>query len=61
MANTGADVSLIKSALNHLDVKTTLNVYVHTVSDAERKACERGHKFILSDKGTKSKFRLLEP
>ena len=59
MANTGADVSLIKSALNHLDIKTTMNVYVHTVNDAERKARERAHEFMLGHKTNKSRFRIV--
>ena len=60
MANTGADVSLIKSALNHMDIKTTMNVYVHTVSAAERQAREKAHQFMLSHKGAKTKFRLIK-
>ena len=50
MANTGANVSLIQSALNHKDVKTTLFVYAHTVKDSERKAREKAHNFMLSRK-----------
>jgi integrase len=43
MANSGADVSLIKSALNHKDIKTTLNVYVWTARSAELSAREKAH------------------
>ncbi|CAN5138457.1 site-specific integrase [soil metagenome] len=50
MANTGANVSLIQSALNHKDVKTTLFVYAHTVKDSERDAREKAHDFMLTPK-----------
>lgn len=46
MANAGADVSLIKSALNHKDIKTTLNVYIHTAKAAELEARENAHKLM---------------
>lgn len=46
MANSGADVSMIKSALNHKDIKTTLNVYVRTARSAELNARERAHDLI---------------
>ncbi len=46
MANSGADVSMIKSALNHKDIKTTLNVYIRTTRDAELEAREKAHKLI---------------
>lgn len=59
MANTGSDVTLIKSALNHKDIKTTMNVYVHTVNDAERKAREKAHQFMLSHKGKTTKLRVV--
>ncbi len=46
MANSGADVSLIKSALNHKDIKTTLNVYVRTARSAELEAREKAHELM---------------
>ncbi|HEY9792170.1 MAG TPA: integrase family protein [Candidatus Obscuribacterales bacterium] len=46
MANTGADVSMIKSALNHKDVKTTLSVYVRTARSAELSARQKAHDLI---------------
>ncbi len=46
MANTGADVSMIRSALNHKDIKTTLNVYVRTARTAELSAREKAHELM---------------
>lgn len=46
MANSGADVSLIRSALNHKDIKTTLNVYVRTGKAAELSAREKAHELM---------------
>lgn len=46
MANAGADVSLIQSALNHKDIKTTLTVYVRTARSAELTAREKAHDLI---------------
>lgn len=46
MANSGADVSMIKSALNHKDIQTTLNVYIRTARNAELEARERAHELI---------------
>ncbi|MBX9771916.1 MAG: site-specific integrase, partial [Candidatus Obscuribacterales bacterium] len=54
MANAGADVSLIRSALNHKDIQTTLNVYVRTAKTAELDAREKAHK-LMKDFGKKSK------
>jgi integrase len=51
MASSNANVALIKSALNHKDMKTTLNVYALTGKDAERKAREKAHE--LWDKALK--------
>lgn len=50
MANSGAHVALIQSAMNHKDLKTTLTVYAHTVKDAERNAREKAHKLMLGHK-----------
>ena len=52
MANSGANVALIQSAMNHKDLKTTLTVYTHSVKDAERLAREKAHQLML---GYKSK------
>jgi hypothetical protein len=46
MANAGADVSLIQSALNHKDIKTTLTVYVRTARSAELTAREKAHDLL---------------
>ncbi len=46
MANSGADVSLIKSALNHKDIQTTINVYVRTARSAELDAREKAHELM---------------
>ena len=46
MANSGADVAMIKSALNHKDIKTTLNVYVRTARAAELSAREKAHQLM---------------
>lgn len=46
MANSGADFSMIKSALNHKDLQTTLNVYIRTARNAELEARERAHKLM---------------
>jgi integrase len=46
MANAGADVSMIKSALNHKDLKTTLSVYVRTARTGELNAREKAHDLM---------------
>jgi hypothetical protein len=51
MATTGANVALIKSALNHKDIQTTLNVYARTSRQAEKEARELAHDRML---GTES-------
>ena len=53
MANSGANVALIQSAMNHKDLKTTLTVYAHTVKDAERNAREKAHALMLGHKTKK--------
>ncbi len=60
MANSDADVAMIKSALNHRDIKTTLNVYVRTARAAELAAREKAHQLMMSHKESKSKFRLIK-
>jgi hypothetical protein len=47
MATTGANVALIKSALNHKDIQTTLNVYARTSRQAEKEARELAHDRML--------------
>ncbi|HEY9871681.1 MAG TPA: tyrosine-type recombinase/integrase [Candidatus Obscuribacterales bacterium] len=46
MANAGADVTLIKGALNHKDIKTTINVYVRTAKSAELNARTKAHELM---------------
>lgn len=50
MANAGANVALIQSAMNHRDLKTTLAVYTHTVKDAEREARSKAHQLMLNQR-----------
>lgn len=47
MANTGANVAVIRSALNHKDVKTTLTVYARANQHAELAARQLAHKTML--------------
>ncbi|MBY0552805.1 MAG: site-specific integrase [Candidatus Obscuribacterales bacterium] len=53
MANSGANVALIQSAMNHKDLKTTLTIYAHTVKDAERDARQKAHALMLGHKSKK--------
>lgn len=53
MANSGANVALIQSAMNHKDLKITLTIYVHTVKDAERDARWKAHALMLGHKWKK--------
>lgn len=48
MASTGANVSVIRSALNHKDVKTTLTVYARANQQSELAAREQAHQAILN-------------
>jgi len=59
MANSGADVSLIKSALNHKDIQTTLNVYVRTARSAELDAREKAHQ-LMNQYGKKDEGKVVE-
>ncbi len=43
MAGANVNVALIKSALHHKDMKTTLNVYAHTQKDAVLQARQTAH------------------
>lgn len=47
MANTGANVSVIRGALNHKDVKTTLSVYALASKEAELAARRVAHRAML--------------
>lgn len=47
MASTGANVSVIRSALNHKDVKTTLTVYARANQQSELAARQVAHNAIL--------------
>ena len=48
MANTGANVAVIRSALNHKDIETTLTVYARANLDAEPAARRTAHEKMLS-------------
>ena len=48
MANSGANVALIQSALNHKDLQTTLKVYAKVARRAELEAREKAHELMLS-------------
>jgi len=56
MTSTGANVALIKNALNHKDIQTTLNVYVRTAKDAEREARDRAHEHMFGAKNKPTIF-----
>lgn len=47
MASTGANVAVIGSALNHKDLKTTLNVYARANKQAELAARQVAHETML--------------
>lgn len=44
MASGGANLALIKGALGHKDMKTTMQVYARTKKDSERDAREAAHR-----------------
>ena len=48
MANSGANVALIQSALNHKDLRTTLKVYAKVGKRAELEARAKAHELMLS-------------
>jgi len=52
MANSGANVALIQSALNHKDLRTTLKVYAKVARRAELEAREKAHELMLSSRMT---------
>ncbi|MBX9691516.1 MAG: site-specific integrase [Cyanobacteria bacterium] len=47
MASSGAELAVIKNALNHKDVKTTIEVYAKTAKDAEMDARQKAHNMIF--------------
>src|SRR5579883_2010231 len=47
MANSGANVALIQSALNHKDLQTTLKVYAKTARRAEVEARQKAHELMF--------------
>jgi integrase len=51
MASQNVNVALIKGALNHKDIKTTLKVYAWTSNDAEREARLQAHAAMLAVAG----------
>jgi integrase len=44
MANSGANVAIIQSALNHADMKTTLNAYIKTTQQAQLDARQKAQQ-----------------
>lgn len=55
MASSGAELALIKNALNHKDIKTTIEVYARTAKDAEMDARQKAHDMIFRYGNTDSK------
>jgi integrase len=54
MAEAGAELATIKSALNHKDMKTTLDVYVHTRKASQQAARSSAHDLMLRLAGRKN-------
>ena len=46
MATTGAELAVIKNALNHKDIKTTMDVYTKTAKDTEMVARQKAHEHL---------------
>lgn len=44
MANTGADVSIARAALNHTDTRTTLKAYIRTSQQVQLQAKQRAQE-----------------
>lgn len=44
MANTGADVSIVRAALNHTDTRTTLKAYIRTNQQVQLQARQKAQK-----------------
>ena len=55
MASQNVNVALIKGALNHSDMKTTLRVYAKTASDAERDGRMQAHVAMFNAAGEAGK------
>lgn len=58
MASKNINVSLIKGALNHKDLKTTLLVYAHTVKEAELEGRMIAHQAMFEAAGIDCSVRL---
>lgn len=44
MANTGADVSIVRAALNHTDTRTTLKAYIRTSQEVQLQAKQKAQE-----------------
>lgn len=44
MANTGADVSIVRAALNHTDTRTTLKAYIRTSQQVQLQARQKAQE-----------------
>ncbi|RTL43636.1 MAG: hypothetical protein EKK48_07780 [Candidatus Melainabacteria bacterium] len=47
MANTGADVSVVRAALNHTDTRTTLKAYIRTSQQVQLEARQKAQQAWL--------------
>lgn len=47
MANTGADVSVVRAALNHTDMRTTLKAYIRTSQQVQLQARQKAQEAWL--------------
>lgn len=48
MANTGADVSVVRAALNHTDMRTTLKAYIRTSQQVQLQARQKAQEAWLA-------------
>ncbi len=48
MANTGADVSVVRAALNHTDMRTTLKAYIRTSQQVQLQARQKAQEVWLA-------------
>ncbi len=60
MAGQNVNLALIKGALNHADMKTTLAVYARTANDAEKEGRLKAHQAMLIAAGDAGKHLLRE-
>jgi len=60
MASANVNVALIKGALNHQDMKTTLKVYAKTKDQQQKEARLVAHEAILEAAGAKDLLRLVK-